>query len=81
MVLENFVILKATSLDQVWTSRRVRALIAPDLCMPIIFGLPFLSYNNIVTDHALRSCIDKRSGYNLINPETVTPPKQKLQPI
>ena len=80
MVLENFVILNATSIDQVWTSRRVRALIAPDLCMPIIFGLPFLSHNDIVTDHALRSCIDKKTGYNLINPETVTPPQTKLQP-
>jgi hypothetical protein len=80
MVLENYVLLKATSIDGTWTSRRVRALIAPDLCMPVIFGLPFLSHNNIVTDHALRSCIDKKTGYNLINPEIVTPPKKKLQP-
>ena len=68
-----FVILKATSLNQQWTSRRVRALIAPNLCMPSIFGLSFLTHNHIITDHALRSCIDKNSGYNLINPKTVLP--------
>jgi hypothetical protein len=58
MELNTFVILDATSLDQHWTSRRVHALIALDLCMPIIFGIPFLSHNNTVTDHALCFCID-----------------------
>ena len=80
MELVDFVLLKATSLDQRWISRRMRALVAPNLCMPLILGLPFLSHNNIVTDHALCSCVDKKTGYNLINPEIVTPPKKKLQP-
>jgi hypothetical protein len=36
-----------------WTSKTVQALIASLLCAPVILGLPFLSYNNIVIDHAL----------------------------
>jgi hypothetical protein len=48
--------------------------------MPVIFGIPFLSHNNIVTDHADRSCIDKKSGYNLIKAEVALPPCIKLKP-
>ena len=48
--------------------------------MPVIFGLPFLTHNNIVTDHALRSCIDKKCGYDLINPDPVLPPLPKISP-
>ena len=80
MILKEFVILNATSTDQKWHSKRVRALVTPNLCMPIIFGLPFLVHNQIVTDHALRSCIDKKSGYNLLNNIPVLPPSQKLSP-
>ena len=78
--LENFVLLSATSLDQTWTSYCVCTLIAPNLCMPIIFGLPFLSHEHIAIDHAAHSCIDEKSGYNLLNLIIVTPPPKKLQP-
>jgi hypothetical protein len=54
-----------------WTSKTVRALIAPSLCACVILGLPFLSHNNIVIDHALRTAIDKVSGFDLLHP---TPP-------
>jgi hypothetical protein len=81
MLLGTFVILRATSIDQQWHSKPVRAIIAPDLCMPIIFGFPFLSHNFIVTDHAARSCIDKKSGYNLLNPIPVSPLPKKLSPF
>lgn len=59
--------------------------------MPIIFGLPFLEFNGIISDHHTRSCIHKASGYNLINPalppskseqiisETVSKPKRRLK--
>lgn len=80
--LSHFVKFKATSLDGLWTSRTVYAIIAPGLCMPIIFGLPFLEFNGIVADHALRTCIHKNSGYNLINPVIPLPkpaPKPKLK--
>ena len=80
MLLSQFVILRATSLDHVWTSRPVRALLAPGLCTPIIFGIHFLSHNHIVTDHAARSCIDKKNGYNLLHPETVLPPQPSHPP-
>lgn len=78
MFLHQFVILMATSFDQRWTSRRVRALIAPNLCMPIIFGLPFLSHNHIITDHFCRSCIDSQSGYNLLNPTVALPDRKSV---
>ena len=80
MILEDFVLLKATSTDQKWHSKHVRALVTPNLCMPIIFGLPFLVHNNIVTDHALRACIDKKSGYNLLNNNPALPTPPKLSP-
>jgi hypothetical protein len=82
--LSQYVKFKATSLDGLWTSRTVYAIIAPGLCMPVIFGLPFLEFNEIISDHSLRSCIHKRTGYNLINPAMppapkVPPPKLKTQ--
>ena len=67
-LLSHYVKFKATSLDGLWTSRTIRAIIAPNLCMPIIFGLPFLEHNGIISDHRSRACIHKNTGYNLINP-------------
>ena len=81
-ILSHFVKFKATSLDGLWTSRTIIAIIAPGLCMPIVFGLPFLEFNGIVTDHSSRSCIHKNSGYNLINPAIPSPlpvPKPRLK--
>lgn len=81
-ILSHFVKFKASSLDGLWTSRTVYAIIAPGLCMPIIFGLPFLEFNGIISDHSLRSCVHKKSGYNLINPVIPLPkpaPKPKLK--
>ena len=46
--------------------------------MPIILGLPFLIHNNIVTDHAAHSCIDKKTGYNLLHPPIILPPRPPL---
>jgi len=74
MTLYHFVKFTVTSLDNVWTLKTIHALIAPGLCMPIILGLPFLIHNDIVTDHAERSCIDKKTGYNFLNPPLVSPP-------
>ena len=73
--LTHYVKFKATSLDGLWTSKTVYAIIAPGLCMPIVFGLPFLEFNDIILDHSLRSCIHKHTGYNLINPALPPPPK------
>ena len=72
--LYEYVKLSLTSLDAKWTSKSVKALIAPGLCMPIILGLPFLIHNCIITNHAARTCIDKLSNYDLLNPLPVSPP-------
>ena len=72
--LYDYVKLSLTSLDAVWTSKSVKALITPNLCMPVILRLPFLIHNTIVTDHAARTCIDKTSNYDLLNPLPVFPP-------
>lgn len=65
-----------------WTSKTVRAVIAPGLCAPVILGLPFLAHNNIVVDHASRTAIDKLTGFDLLNPKAPPaplPPKNKLK--
>jgi hypothetical protein len=80
-ILKEFVILGITSIDQQWSSKHIQAIIALNLCMPLILSIPFLSHNNIVTDHALRSCVDKKSGYNLIDPKIVLPLPPKALPM
>ena len=59
------------STDQAWTSRVCRAILAPNLCVPLLLGNPFLATNGIVIDHELRTCIDKKNGYDLINPPAI----------
>ena len=74
MKLYHYVKFAVTPTDNVWTSKVIHAIVAPGLCMPLILGLPFLIHNNIVTDHAQWSCIDKMTGYNIMNPSLVKPP-------
>jgi hypothetical protein len=64
-----------------WSSRTVRAIIAPGLCAPMILGLPFLKHNDIVVDASACTAIDKKSAFDLLNPVIpVKPvPKQKLK--
>ena len=78
MTLYHFVKFTVTSTDNVWTSKIIHALVAPGLCMPIILGLPFLIHNDIITDHAERSCVDKKTGYNFLNPAPISPPPPPL---
>jgi len=63
----NYVHLQLNSVNNEWASKTVRALIAPELCTNILLGLPFLSHNNIVVDHAARTAVDKKSGFDLLN--------------
>ena len=74
VTLYHYVKFAVTSLDNVWTSKTIHAIIALGLCMPVILGLPFLIHNDIITDHMERSCIDKKMGYNFLNPARVFPP-------
>lgn len=69
----NYVYLQLSSLNNEWTSKPVRALIAPNLCNNILLGLPFLTHNKIVVDHDERTAIDKESGFNLLDNSHVMP--------
>jgi len=75
MTLHHYVKLQVTSLDNMWTSKTVHTIIAPGLYMPVILGLPFLIHNDIVTDHAAHSCINKKTDYNILHPAPVSPPR------
>ena len=48
-MLFEFVSLTLSTLDNSWTSKKINTAIAPDLCMNISLGLPFLVHNCIVT--------------------------------
>ena len=39
------------------------------LCAPVILGLSFLVHNHIVIDHAECTVIDKKAGFDLLNPK------------
>jgi hypothetical protein len=71
--LANYVVLSLSSLNNAWTSRPVRALIAADLCINILLGLPFLKHNKIVIDHELDTAIDKTTGFDLLNENKPSP--------
>ena len=68
---DEWVLLTIISSNQAWTSHACKVILAPNLCVPILLGNPFLAMNGIVMDHALHTCIDKKSGYNLLNPPSI----------
>jgi hypothetical protein len=51
-----------------WDSRVICAKVNTGLPVPLILGMPFLSSKHIVIDVHKCTAIDKRSGYDLINP-------------
>ncbi|KAG2737936.1 hypothetical protein P692DRAFT_20760337, partial [Suillus brevipes Sb2] len=63
-----YVLLSPSSINHDWTSRTIRAIIAPNLAVPLLLGGPFLSHNCLVIDHDSRTCIVKDSQYDLFNP-------------
>lgn len=66
----DYVFLSLSSLNNAWSSKPVRALIAPGLCSNILLGLPFLVHNKIVIDHESRTAIDKSCGFDLLHENT-----------
>jgi Aspartyl protease len=90
-LLADYVFLTLSSLNNAWTSWPVRALIAPDLCINILLGLPFIKHNKIVIDHDADTAIDKLTGFDLLNENKSSPllipttprlsPKQKRDNI
>ncbi|KIK43352.1 hypothetical protein CY34DRAFT_40541, partial [Suillus luteus UH-Slu-Lm8-n1] len=81
--LSHYVKLSCSSLDHAYTSRTVRAIIAPKLCTPLLLGGPFLEHNRIIIDHELRTCIVKDTNYDLLrSPTTVAPrPARPVQEV
>ncbi|KAG2737965.1 hypothetical protein P692DRAFT_20702742, partial [Suillus brevipes Sb2] len=63
-----YVLLSPSSVNHDWTSRTIRAIVAPNLAVPLLLGGPFLSHNCLVIDHDCRTCIVKESNYDLLNP-------------
>jgi hypothetical protein len=45
-----------------------------------LLGNPFLATNGIVIDHELCTCIDKKSGYDLLNPPALKRTTVKPRP-
>ena len=68
--LWDYILLSLSSLNNSWSSKPVRALVAPGLCSNILLGLPFLVHNKIVIDHEARTAVDKTSGFDLLNENT-----------
>ena len=74
--LTHYVILEPSSLDNLFLSHPLHAVIAPGLCMPIILGLPFLTVNKIVCNYAARQCMatGHNPPYNLLAKTTKSMP-------
>ncbi|KAJ6531857.1 hypothetical protein B0H19DRAFT_1081799 [Mycena capillaripes] len=74
LLLFEYVKLRTLSKELSWESNTVCAIIAPDLCIDILLGLPWLERNHIVIDHHVRTVVDKRCNYNLLDPAPSPPP-------
>lgn len=74
--LADYVVLSLSSLNNAWTSHPIRALIAADLCVNILLGLPFLKHNKIVIDHDSDTAIAKDSNFDLLNENSFVIPKK-----
>jgi hypothetical protein len=60
--------LSVSSPNNAWMSSTIKAVLAPNLCVPLLLGSPFLVSNHIVMDFKAGTAIDKCCGYNLLNP-------------
>ena len=66
-VLDHYVNISLSSKNLRWSSLSHRAIICPNLCFPIILGLPFFVRNSITLDPSLRTAIHKPTGFDLLN--------------
>lgn len=64
--LYEYVTIAPYSPDSAWTSQMLKAVIMPNLCVPLLLGLPFLTVNCIITDFECHTAIVKMSGYDLL---------------
>ena len=72
VIFSEWVKLRASSEDQRWTARVVRAIIAPKLAFPVILGGPFLKSNKIVIDHEFGKVTAKDAQFQLM-PQILDP--------
>lgn len=85
MTCTEYVKLKVTSGRGQWKSGTIRAKVHVGLLVPIILGMPFLDCEHIVIDCKARTAIDRRSGYDILNPpprsaRSITPEPQVPPP-
>ena len=71
--LTEWVKIRPRSVDGIWQSRRMNAIVAPTLCADIILGNPFLSRNHCIIDHLYRSCTSINGNYDLLRPVLPNP--------
>ena len=74
---KEYVKLELSSGNGSWKSTTFRAKVNSGLPVPILLGMPFLSTQHIVIDSHSRTAKDKRTGYDLLNPEI---PKREWAP-
>ena len=79
--LKKYCKIRPFSPNSIFHLKLVHAVICPQLCMPLIFRLPFLEINDVICDHKWCACIvwDKKLNYNLLAPKKKleTPPPEK----
>ncbi|THH08960.1 hypothetical protein EW146_g8825 [Bondarzewia mesenterica] len=67
-VTTHWVKIRLVSLDRIFTSRMIHALVAPDsLCFPLILGGPFLHHNRAIVNVFKHSCMVPTFAYDLLN--------------
>jgi hypothetical protein len=67
-ILHEWVKLKPHNGDGLWTSRTVRAIVAPDLCTDVLLGIPFFTMKKLVMDFDTGTCTKKETGFDLLHP-------------
>jgi hypothetical protein len=84
LVLHEYVKFKVSDPTNSWESKHVHAIVAPQLCVPVILGMTFLGENNIVIDVGACTAIDKTTGFDLMNPipaSPLPPPRPRLREV
>ncbi|KAG6859291.1 hypothetical protein C0995_009936, partial [Termitomyces sp. Mi166 len=68
LTCKEFVQLEVVSGRGAWRSWEFRAKVNTSLPVPLLLGMPFLSTEYVVLDLRAQTAINKRTGYNLANP-------------
>ena len=63
--LNHYVDIQPSSICQTWSSALVHAVVSPNLCTPLVLGLPFLNVNKLVIDHDTFSVFDKVNNVDI----------------